>query len=166
MMARRTALSAYNRPRKFWKSESKAMLMVAAAALLLLALLAALQYRWLGQVSEGEREQLKGSLRATAKRFSQDFDHELTLAYAAFSRSTPEPGDEPLTDYAARYDRWQATAQHPQLITTIFLVKLGEDDSLSLSRLDPETKQFTPGDWPEEMSGLHQRLAEHYRNIS
>lgn len=38
---------------KFWKSESKAILIVAAAALLLLPLLAALQYRWLGQVSEG-----------------------------------------------------------------------------------------------------------------
>src|SRR5581483_3409012 len=84
----------------------------------------------------------------------------------AFSANTPESGDENLPDYAARYDRWQATSQHPQLVRTIFLAKLEEDDSLSLNRLDPETKQFAPSDWPEEMSGLHQRLTEHYRNIS
>jgi signal transduction histidine kinase len=139
------------------------MIIVAVLLLLLLPLLAMLQYRWLGQVSEGEREQLKGSLRATARRFAQDFDQELTLAYAAFSPGAQSRDENYLKDYLARYERWQSTAQHPQLVSEIFVASL--DDQISLSRLDPETKQFTRLAWPAEMQPLHERLEQHYQNI-
>ncbi len=142
------------------------MLMVAAALLLLLPLLATLQYRWLGRVSDGEREQLKWSLRATARRFSQDFDHELTLTYAAFSPPLSTQGDDKLSNHTARYERWRATSQHPQLIKSLFLAQLDKNDQLRLSRLNPDSKQFAADQWPEAMAGLHQKLEEHYRNIN
>ena len=157
---------AYNHAMKSWKQEPKTMLIVAAALLLLLPLLAALQYRWLGRVSDGEREQLKWSLRTTARRFTQDFDHELTLAYTAFFPPSSTQGDDKPGDHAARYERWRATAQHPQLIKSVFLAQLDEDDQLRLHRLNPDTRQFSAEQWPEEMAGLHQKLEEHYRNIS
>jgi signal transduction histidine kinase len=140
------------------------MIIVAALLLLLLPLLAMLQYRWLGQVSEGEREQLKGSLRATARRFAQDFDHELTLVYAAFSPGAQNYKDDYLKDYVARYERWQTTAQYPQLVSEVFVASL--DDQISLSRLDSESKQFTTLAWPAGMQALHERLKQHYQNIT
>ena len=47
------------------------VLLVAAALVALLALLATLQYRWLGQVSAGERERMQTNLRASTARFTK-----------------------------------------------------------------------------------------------
>ncbi|NDD64502.1 MAG: hypothetical protein EBZ36_11090, partial [Acidobacteria bacterium] len=66
------------------KSYSKSQLMVAAALLLLLPLLAMMQYRLLGKVSEGERDRLRASLLASATRFSADFDQEIIRICGAF----------------------------------------------------------------------------------
>lgn len=138
-------------------------MLIVVALLLLLPLLAMLQYRWLGQVSEGEREQLKWNLRTTARRFAQDFDRELTLAYAAFASAQGELDPK---DYLTKYDRWQSTAQHPQLIREIFLARLDDNDHLTLKRLNPELHDFVPHEWPEEMKPLEQRLEQHFQNTS
>ena len=53
------------------------MLVFVTAMLALLPLLAVLQYRWLGQVSQGERERMKASLQTGVSHFSEDFDREL-----------------------------------------------------------------------------------------
>lgn len=142
------------------------MIVVTAVMLLLLPLLAWLQYNWLGQVSESEREQLKWTLRATARRFSQDFDHELTLAFAAFSPGDSLDSADDLKNFVARYDRWQTTAQHPQLVREVYLARLDEHDHLNLRLLNPENQQFVPREWPEQMQGLRQRLEDHYQSIS
>ena len=44
------------------------MFVVAAALLGLIALLATLQYRWLGQISDAERERMTATLSARATR--------------------------------------------------------------------------------------------------
>ncbi len=63
---------------------------VAAVTLgVLLALLAFLQYRWLGQVSEGERQRMRTTLEARARDFAAEFDRELSKAAIAFA---PPPG--------------------------------------------------------------------------
>ena len=142
------------------------MLIVVGLLLLLLPLLAALQYRWLGQVSDGEREQLKLNIRTTARRFAQDFDRELTLAYAAFAPGPSSQGEIDQQDYLERYSRWQATAQHPQLVREIFLARLDDNNRLALKRLNPELHQFIPREWPEEMHPLRQRLEQHFQNTS
>ncbi|HEY9431865.1 MAG TPA: hypothetical protein VI260_10430, partial [Blastocatellia bacterium] len=93
------------------KPESRNQLIVVTALLLLLPLLAALQYRWLGQVSEGEREYIKANLRATAERFSRDFDQELTRLYLAFDpRAFNLEEEAPPDAYAARYEQWRQNA--------------------------------------------------------
>ena len=58
---------------------------LALALLALLPLLAVLQYHWLGQVSEGERERKKSVLTTMARQFCHDFDSELTAIYLLLS---------------------------------------------------------------------------------
>ena len=48
---------------------------------LLVATLATLQYRWLGQVSEAERDRLRASLSQRASEFADDFDREIVRLY-------------------------------------------------------------------------------------
>src|SRR5687767_12517482 len=96
------------------------LLAVAAALLALIALLATLQFRWLGRISDAERQGMTSSLNARATAFAQDFDRELTLAYMLFQfEPIVEPGglQASLPDrLARRYERWQATARYPRLI--------------------------------------------------
>jgi hypothetical protein len=79
---------------------------LALALLALLPLLAVFQYHWLGQVSEGEREQKKSVLTTMARQFCHDFDSELTALYLYF-QPTPTPfdgaPDQSQGDFAARY---------------------------------------------------------------
>ena len=60
------------------------MFVIAAALLGLIALLATLQYRWLGQISGAERERMRATLDLRAKAFGEDVDRELTRAYLLF----------------------------------------------------------------------------------
>ena len=97
------------------------MFVVAAALLGLIALLATLQYKWLGRISDEEREGMKASLNTRASGFAQDFDSELTRAYLLFQVEPIEDAGNLAARVAARYDRWQSTARHPRLIKEVYL---------------------------------------------
>ena len=43
-----------------------------------------LQYRWLGEVSDAERDRLRASLRTRAAELVDDFDREISRTYRAF----------------------------------------------------------------------------------
>ena len=89
---------------------------IAAALFGLIVLLATLQYRWLGQISNAERERMKATLNTRAAAFAQDFDREVTRAYLLFQLDPLPQGETLGTRMAARYDRWQATARFPRMI--------------------------------------------------
>ena len=126
------------------------MLSLALALLALLPLLAILQYRWLGQVSEGERERKKSVLSTMARQFCHDFDSELTALYLYF-QSAPVPfdggADQSQDDFAARYRRWRETAARPKLIKEVYQTQTGQNKG-SLSRYNAETGAFEPCEWP------------------
>jgi len=138
------------------------MLSLALALLALLPLLAILQYRWLGQVSEGERERKKSVLSTMARQFCHDFDSELTALYLYF-HPAPVPfdggADQSQGDFAARYRRWRETAARPKLIKEVYQTQTGQNKG-SLSRYNAETGSFEPCEWPGGMSGLRKRLEE------
>ena len=49
-------------------------LLLPVGLILLVVVLGALQYRWLGQVSQAERAQLQRSLNQRAQEFAREFD--------------------------------------------------------------------------------------------
>jgi signal transduction histidine kinase len=99
---------------------------LAAVLLLLLPLLAGLQYRWIGQLSEAERERMQANLRAMMARFRQDFDGELARLHGAMQGGPPGPPGEELEDYAERLARWRALTAYPNLVRRISLEESGE----------------------------------------
>ena len=54
---------------------------VALALLGLIGLLATLQFRWLGRISDAERDRMRATLETGASGFARDFDSEFTRAY-------------------------------------------------------------------------------------
>src|SRR6185312_12853812 len=80
--------------------------------LVALVLLATLQYRWVGQVGEAERARLQAGAHGRAEQLAQDFDREVTRAFALLQIDedmlAPDGGER----YAARFERWSARSEH------------------------------------------------------
>jgi len=143
---------------RFAIPESKSQFILTSILLLLLPSLAALQYHWLGQLSGSTQEQMKAGLRATAARISEDFDREITEAYAAFLPAF-KVGEENLQRrYAACYARWRESARYPRLVKAVYLTELDDASRLRLSQLNPATQRLEACDWPAEMNALQQQL--------
>lgn len=135
-------------------------LALAAALLTLLALLATLQYRWVGQVSDAERDRMTATLNARASGFAQDFDRELTRAYALFQMDAPHGGENTLAAQAAeRYQQWQATARFPDLIKQIDVAASGPA-GLSLRAFNPRSNELQPMDWPVALDPIKIEISE------
>jgi len=146
-----------------WRRFRPPLLVVAVALLGLIALLAVLQYRWLGQISEAERAQRRATLAAGASEFARDFDREITRAYLLFL-TDPAPNalstDDPqlAERVAARYDHWQASARFPRLLKEFYAFSQDESGSPRLRRFDPVARRFDAVDWPESMANWHEHL--------
>jgi signal transduction histidine kinase len=134
------------------------MFVIAAALLGLIALLATLQYRWLGQISDAERERMTATLNDRAKAFGEDVDRELTRAYLLFQIDQPAAG-APAQELATRYERWQATARFPRLIKDVYLVdpaRAGEPRPLQ--RYDPAAHALESASWPATLAPVKSQV--------
>jgi two-component system, OmpR family, sensor histidine kinase SenX3 len=135
---------------------------VPIALALLVGLLAVLQYRWLGQVSAAERERMKATLMQRAEAFGRDFDREVLNLYLALQSESPALAQHDWQSFARRYDTWRDSAEHPQIVTGIYLIE-GEDTQRRMWRYEPQTRAFEPSAWPASLSSIQQRIAEHDR---
>jgi signal transduction histidine kinase len=139
-------------------------LLAAALLLVLLAILATLQYRWLGEVSEAERERMRASLRTRASEFAQEFDAELTRVYVAFHVGSDQLDADAAAALADAYARWQGGAKIPALVSAVYMADGRILDSAELRRLDPATRALMPIAWPPELSAAlartHQALPQ------
>jgi signal transduction histidine kinase len=138
------------------------MLILLVAMAVLLPLLAALQYHWLGQVSEGASERMQTSLRAGANRFRQDFNREFIRAYLNFQRESLTPSDNIEQFHLERLEHWNTTAPYPRLISDLFLVDYDEEARPRLKRFNSSAKQFELSDWSGEPS-LRERFERRIR---
>ena len=125
------------------------LFVVALALLGLIGLLAALQFRWLGQISDASRDRLRATLESGASAFARDFDAELTRAYLLFQADPLGDVEDLPASFAARYDRWHATSKYPRLIKNLYLFT--SEEKSQLQKFDPVTRSFAPVEWPASM---------------
>ncbi|HYN20166.1 MAG TPA: hypothetical protein VE078_04340, partial [Thermoanaerobaculia bacterium] len=83
---------------------------IAGFLLLLLGALATLQYRWIGRVSDMERQRMHQSLQASGARFTEEFDRELTRAFFLFHPEPSYPADAGMQRAVQQLDRWRSEA--------------------------------------------------------
>ena len=127
-----------------------ALLLVTVALLVLVPTLAVLQYRWVGQVSEAERERMQTTVRNAAIQFRETLDGEIARAAINLQVGAVTARDGSSERYSDRFDAWSTTAAHPQLIANIYLLNAELDDRgpLQLRRWNTTTHVFEPTDWP------------------
>jgi signal transduction histidine kinase len=120
--------------------------------------LGVLQYRWLGEVSRGERERLRGSLQSSLNRLAQEFNTELTSA--VLSLTVPVTESDPKLrqqQYAAQFFRWKESAHHEGLIRGIWL-RSTRDGKVSLEALNLKRSAFEPAEWPDGWDSVRERI--------
>jgi len=124
----------------------------------LLPLLAALQYYWLGQVSEGASERLQSALRASATGFRHDFNREFIRAYLNFQIDSFTPPADIERYHLDRFEQWNQAAPYPQLISEVFVVSYDEQGHTRLTHLNVKTQRFELTEWSGELLNLRDRF--------
>lgn len=136
------------------------MLILLTAMAVLLPLLAALQYYWLGQVSQGATDRLQSSLSASATAFRHDFNREFIRAYLNFHIDSPGLPADVAQYHVERLDQWNQSAPYPQLISDVYVVNF-DDQGPQLSRLDGQAKRFESKEWSGDLLKLRERFERH-----
>lgn len=134
-------------------------LILAALLAALMGVLATVQYRWIGKVSEAEREQLKGSLAQRARELTADFDREITRAYLAYQPSRRGGAQVDWAAFTTEIDRWRAAARFPQMVRGVYLAE-AIDKAVTLRPFDHQARAFAPDTiaWPAHLEPVRTTL--------
>src|SRR5687768_3676277 len=125
--------------------------------LFLLTLFLGLQYNWLRQAGDAERERMQRRVEADARNFAGDLNREIQAAYFNFRTDAEswEKGD--WTEFNERYDYWKAGTQYPELIREF--IYLGKDGARPL-RYDAAVRDFVNAEVPSEVLALRPLLSD------
>lgn len=139
---------------------SRFPILLIAVLLLLLGLLAFLQYRWLGQISNGERERLSRVIKSDTERFADDFNSEIQNAYFNFQMNAKIWREKNWKEFNERYDFYKQKTKYPDLVKDFYFVELGENPTLF--RYQKEAKDFSGEQWNDELNKLKPLLDEEH----
>jgi signal transduction histidine kinase len=142
-----------------WRSSLAVRLLLPAALVVLVATLATLQYHWLGQVSEAERDRLQTSLRQSAKDMADDFDRELLRLYTTLQNDSTSMKAHDWAPFATRFEAWRETAKYPQVVRAVYFLDSDAADA-PLWTYRPETRTFEITPWPASLAPVQQRFAD------
>jgi signal transduction histidine kinase len=120
--------------------------------------LAFLQYRWIGQVSESERERLEEGLDIASRRFVEDIYLEVSSVASGFQ---VQPATEVVSleaQLSGSIEHWLTTAADADIVRSVYVSERDSAGELKLSRFDPEFGSLDTVGWPQAMEGLKLRL--------
>lgn len=128
-------------------------LMAGLAAVLLL--LAGLQYRWIGEISEADRDRLRRGLDVAAEQFRRDFNRELAGAASAFRM---RPDDIARRDWSFLADdlaRWTDSGPVGLRIDALYVHEGPSDGGVPRTfRLLRGSQQFEQVEAPREVQAI------------
>jgi signal transduction histidine kinase len=121
-----------------------------AAALILLPVLAVLQYRWIGQLSDAERERRERTLRHATTALTQDIDIELIRALIGLQVDGPSVKSDTWTEYAERVAGWRGAAAAPRIVRDVLLIDR-DAAGVRLRRWSSDARRFVATPWTVEL---------------
>jgi hypothetical protein len=152
------AKATYHLPLTIFMKRSRLTILLVVLLLGLLALLATLQYRWLDQISQAERERLERNLQNDTFRFAEDFDREIQSAYFNFQLYAEDFEARNWEEFNERFYFWQKKTQYPNLIKDFYLIQ--EEEISAPLRFNAEKRSFEPTEPTEELNKIRKILSE------
>lgn len=124
----------------------------------MLALLAFLQYRWLGQISVAERLTMQTYLRNQTRALQEEMSVEIEHATSPLSVNLDELRRDSWAGLIERYDHWKSTTRYPGLIMNVDIARVDADNRFSLATMNDSTKQFDSMEWPANLEDIRRRF--------
>ena len=115
-----------------------------------LPVLAVLQYRWIGRLTDAERQRSRAEAEFFAGAVAEGLGGELRKAFRIFL--APEFEEIP-----PLYDEWKEEALRPEFVESVYAAERNSD-TWSLFRLDPERRQIDPVVWPKALQPMRVAL--------
>src|SRR4051794_636851 len=122
------------------------LLLIAAGGTLIF--LAWLQYRWISQVSDAERDRLRSHLTADVRAIAEDLDTAINRVIRSLVSGPPE-----LRGFEDRALAWYENGQDQKLVRAVYAV-----DGSKLLRYEAKAQHFVDAEWPAELETLRRRL--------
>lgn len=122
----------------------------------LLALLATLQYRWLGQISDAESVRLDKRVNDDTNRFAREFDQEIQKASFALQIAASEFENGDLRGIQKRFAFWKQQTSDPELIQSIYYLRA--NDTAGLKKIDLKTGKMFDSDWPADLAVARKKI--------
>ena len=149
---------------------------LAALVMLLVPALAWMQYQWLGQLSEAERERMQRTLRTAAAQFANEFDTELSRTLVSLQIDGTSLRYQNWAEYASQYSRWASATSEPRIVRDVWLVDATPGtvlstiespapvpvDRLRLRRWNAQALSFEDAQWPDDLLQLRDTLAARF----
>jgi signal transduction histidine kinase len=122
-------------------------------------MLALLQFRWVGQVREADRDRMRTHVRNAAIQFHEALDGEILRAVMNLQVGAATARDGFSDRYSDRYEAWMTTSAHPQIVADVLLID-ADEGKLQLRRWNQATHSFEPYAWPEVLLGLRPQFEQ------
>jgi signal transduction histidine kinase len=132
-------------------------LLVPAGLVVLVGVLATLEYRWLGQVSEADRDRRRASLQQHADEFADDFDRELLRLYMVLQGDSVAVEKGVWGPFASHLDSWRETAREPRILRAVYLVD-GDPPNARVRAFHSDTRTFIDAAWPDALLPIRDHM--------
>ncbi len=137
---------------------SRISMMMVVVLVLLLAVLATLQYRWIAQLSEAERSRLQTSLHRATMNLCEDFDREITSAFAAFNIEKPADEEDLSRLLGERLQQWRSTAAWPELVKDLTIIRSQAANEVSPVCFDETSQTLLRCEWDDGLLPIRNKL--------
>jgi signal transduction histidine kinase len=133
------------------------------ALILILSVLAVLQYRWSGQISEADKGRMRTTLQGSMNQFRLQFNNELQQLSLQF-----QPGAAILMqkDWRSYAENCSAalSSQGMHFVNDIYIWIASNDGGSQLLHLNRNSKDFEPIDWPSKLELVREKHAVTFLN--
>jgi len=133
------------------------MIILAVVVVIVLGLL---QYRWSNQVSEATSIRLADSLQMSMINWHLDFFRDFSEICIAMRVDPPTGANGDWSQYARRFDDWKKSTAHPDLVSSVYVLKVDEAPGSQALRLDTGSQRFASSDWPANFADLREELRQ------
>jgi two-component system, OmpR family, sensor histidine kinase SenX3 len=133
-------------------------LVLVIALLGLLALLATLQYRWLGQISDAERVRLEERLKGDTRRFTEDFNREIQRTFYSLQIEAEDFENRNWRSFNERFVYWKTQTVYPELVKNVYFYEKGDDRNLLI--FERGGNGFSETDWTNELKKVRTILSD------
>jgi signal transduction histidine kinase len=116
----------------------------------LLPVLGYLQYRWLGEVSEREREQMQASLQRSLAAVRDDLDRQIAQVYVSFQFGPSTDGADAGDRLAKAMKDWRRSTVRPNLVGDLFWRRKVGNGLPVLKHWNENTQAWDATDWSKE----------------